>query len=63
MGIMREDINVDEVDDITLDRQLHRNEFTHRLYTAYPDPQDSVRQQCDSLMDKWWPGTVPTEVD
>lgn len=63
MTIMREDIDVDKVDDITLDRQLHRNEFTRNLVDAYPDPEDPVRQQCDMMMDRWWPGTVPTEVD
>lgn len=48
-------------DDITAERQKHRDEFVKQLHMTYPDPKDSVRQQIEPMLDQWWPGTKPSE--
>lgn len=44
-------------DEIIAARQEHRDAFTKQLRESYPDPDDSVRRQCELLLDQWWPGT------
>lgn len=40
-------------------RQEARDKFVEALNDAYPDPEDSIRQQVVPMFEQWWPGTVP----